>query len=168
MGSVASLERSCGGGVNFPALTSSPLQSQAGKAALVAEDCNEDQARSRKKYRDRFNIDEEEALIKFWFDNRFKYSLKSRSLWRLAVRKGITERDAVAVQKHFHHILKNGRLPDLMSNLRCEGRLSSIIDSIDLNHDYADTVASSSPATATASPVTVPDASPERKCKTET
>ena len=141
------------------ALTSSPSQSQAGKAPLGAEEGNDDQGRSRKKYRDRFNIDEEEVLIKFWFDNRFKYSLKSRSLWRLAVRKGITDRDAVAVQKHFHHILKNGRLPDLVSNLRCEGRLSSIIDSIDLNHDFAETVASDSSSTpATPSPATAPDA----------
>ena len=40
--------------------------------------------RSRKKYRSRFELEEEAALIRFWFEKRFAYSIRSKVLWRLA------------------------------------------------------------------------------------
>ena len=35
-------------------------------------------------YQTRFELEEEAALVRFWFENRFDYSIKSRCLWRLA------------------------------------------------------------------------------------
>jgi len=93
--------------------------------------------RARKtKYRTRFSLAEEEALIKFWFKFRFKYSIKSKIFWRMAERNGICDRDAISVQKHFDHILKHGRMRDLFRVFRCKGRLTDVIDSIDIENDF--------------------------------
>ena len=40
-------------------------------------------------YQNRFVLKEEADLIRFWFERRFDYSIKSRSIWRLAVKKVI-------------------------------------------------------------------------------
>jgi hypothetical protein len=90
----------------------------------------------KKKYRDRFSLEEEEALVSFWFKHRFKYSVKSKILWRLAERSGVTERDAISVQKHFDHNLKHGRMRELFRSFRRKGRLADIIDSIDVDKDF--------------------------------
>lgn len=91
---------------------------------------------SRKKYRNRFSLDEEAALVAFWYTHRFKYSVKSKILWRLAERSGVTERDAISVQKHFDHNLKHGRMRELFRSFRRKGRLADIIDSIDVDKDF--------------------------------
>ena len=91
---------------------------------------------ARKKYRDRFSIDEEEALVAFWFKYRFKFSMKSKILWRLAERNGITQRDAISVQKHFDHMLKHGRMRELFRTFRRKGKLGDIIDHIDVERDF--------------------------------
>jgi hypothetical protein len=93
--------------------------------------------RARKKYRNRFSLEEEEALVAFWFTHRSKYSVKSKILWRIAERNGVTERDAVSVQKHFDHILKHGRMRDLFRTFRRKGRLNGIIDLIDVEKDFS-------------------------------
>jgi hypothetical protein len=92
--------------------------------------------RTRKKYRDRFSLEEEEALIAFWFKHRFKYSVKSKILWRLAERNGITRRDPISVQKHMDHMLKHGRMRELFRAFRRKGRLGDIIDIIDVERDF--------------------------------
>jgi len=91
---------------------------------------------SRKKYRSRFSLEEEAALVAFWYSHRFKYSVKSKILWRLAERSGVTERDAISVQKHFDHNLKHGRMRELFRSFRRKGRLADIIDSIDVDKDF--------------------------------
>ena len=40
-------------------------------------------------YENRFELKEEADLIRFWFERRFDHSIKSRTLWRLAVKKVI-------------------------------------------------------------------------------
>ena len=40
--------------------------------------------RARKKYRSRFELEEEAVLLRFWFEKRFDYSIRSKVLWRLA------------------------------------------------------------------------------------
>ena len=40
-------------------------------------------------YQNRFELKEEADLIRFWFERRFDYSIKSRTIWRLAVKKVI-------------------------------------------------------------------------------
>ena len=90
----------------------------------------------KKKYRDRFSLEEEEALVRFWFKHRFKYSVKSKILWRLAQRNGVTDRDAISVQKHFDYILTYGRMDALFTTFRRKGRLLDIIDSIDVKKDF--------------------------------
>ena len=92
---------------------------------------------TRKKYRDRFSLEEEEALIAFWFKHRFKYSVKSKILWRLAERNGVTLRDPISVQKHMDHMLKHGRMRELFRAFRRKGKLGDIIDSIDVERDFA-------------------------------
>jgi len=106
-----------------------PIQATAANTPDVA-------VRARKKYRTRFSLDEEEALINFWFKFRFKYSVKSKILWRMAERSGVTDRDAISVQKHFDHILKYGRMRDLFRTFRRKGRLTDAIDSIDVDKDF--------------------------------
>ena len=91
---------------------------------------------SRKKYRSRFSLEEEAALVAFWYTHRFKYSVKSKILWRLAERSGVTKRDAISVQKHFDHNLKHGRMRELFRSFRRKGRLADIIDSIDVDKDF--------------------------------
>jgi len=90
----------------------------------------------KKKYRDRFSLEEEEALVSFWFKHRFKYSVKSKVLWRLAQRNGVTHRDAISVQKHFDYILSNGLVQVLFGTFRRKGLLLDIIDSIDVKKDF--------------------------------
>jgi hypothetical protein len=90
----------------------------------------------KKKYRDRFSLEEEEALVSFWFKHRFKYSVKSKVLWRLAQRNGVTHRDPISVQKHFDYILSNGLVQVLFGTFRRKGLLLDIIDSIDVKKDF--------------------------------
>ena len=40
-------------------------------------------------YQNRFELKEEADLIRFWFERRFDHSIKSRTIWRLAVKKVI-------------------------------------------------------------------------------
>ena len=40
-------------------------------------------------YQNRFELEEEADLIRFWFERRFDHSIKSRTIWRLAVKKVI-------------------------------------------------------------------------------
>jgi len=54
----------------------------------------------------------------------------------MAERNGICDRDAISVQKHFDHILKHGRMRDLFRVFRCKGRLTDVIDSIDIENDF--------------------------------
>ena len=74
--------------------------------------------------------------MSFWFKHRFKYSVKSKILWRLAERSGVTDRDAISVQKHFDHNLKHGRMRELFRTFRRKGHLQDVIDSIDVDKDF--------------------------------
>ena len=124
----------------LPALSSTVLPSGSGAvrqpvpSSFVAPPAHA--VRARKKYRDRFSLEEEEALLSFWFKNRFKFSVKSKILWRLAERNGVTQRDPISVQKHFDHMLKHGRMRELFRTFRRKGRLGDIIDSIDVERDF--------------------------------
>ena len=117
------------GPVIVPQPVCPPPASGMGKAPGLA-------VRPRKKYRSRFSLEEEAALVAFWYAHRFKYSVKSKILWRLAERSGVTERDAISVQKHFDHNLKHGRMRELFRTFRRKGRLTDIIDSIDVDKDF--------------------------------
>jgi hypothetical protein len=111
-------------------------------ASAPTSSCEENSGKRRdvgvrkKKYRDRFSLEEEEALVRFWFQHRFRYSVKSKILWRLAQRNGVTDRDAISVQKHFDYILTYGRMDALFTTFRRKGRLLDIIDCIDAGKDF--------------------------------
>jgi hypothetical protein len=90
-----------------------------------------------KKYRNRFNVEEEAALVSFWYEHRLKYSPKSKILWQLAVRTGVTNRDPVSVQKHFEYNITHGRMHQLFRNFRSKGYLQHVIDSIDVDQDFS-------------------------------
>ena len=60
----------------------------------------------------------------FWFGLREQYALPSKRLWRRAVAEGATDRDPVAVHKHFDHLVKYpGGMRRLLDNLKRRGRV---------------------------------------------
>ena len=50
--------------------------------------------------------------------------------------QGVTQRDAIAVQKHFDHLVKHDRIGELFSSFRRRGFLTDIIDSINTSTDF--------------------------------
>ena len=82
----------------------------------------------RGRYSARFHVEEEETLVRFWFGLREHYTLPSKRLWRRAVAQGATDRDPVAVHKHFDHLLKYpGGMRRLLDSLRRRGRVPHIV-----------------------------------------
>ena len=85
-------------------------------------------AGARGRYSERFHVEEEEALVSFWFGLRNQYALTSKRLWRRAVAEGATDRDPIAVQKHFDHLLKYpGGMRRLLDSLKRRGRVPHIV-----------------------------------------
>ena len=50
--------------------------------------------------------------------------------------QGVTQRDAIAVQKHFDHLVKHDRIGELFRSFRRRGFLTDIIDSINICTDF--------------------------------
>ena len=50
--------------------------------------------------------------------------------------QGVTQRDAIAVQKHFDHLVKHDRIGELFSSFRRRDFLTDIIDSINTCTDF--------------------------------